>query len=494
MKLYNSLSKKIEDFEPIRPPKVGLYTCGMTVYDFAHIGHGRKYVGDDILRRTLKRFGYDVTHVQNVTDVGHMSSDADEGEDKMEKGAKKYGKTVWELAGFYTDNFYASMDMLNVLKPTVICKATDHIPEQIALVSRLVEKGLAYDTPEAVYFDVTKFPGYASLFGRQKLEEKKAAVREAVKEGEHKLHPADFALWFKRTGRFANHDMHWESPWGDGFPGWHIECSAMSMKYLGDTIDIHTGGIDHIPVHHPNEIAQSEGATGKPFVRVWVHYNFLRVSGKKMSKSLENFFTIEDVIKKGFDPLSLRYFYLTSHYRSELNFTWESLQSAQNALNELRAQVSILKTQMAKRNTLSEEKMEKIDTYRQKFDDALANDMNTPQALAAVWEMLKSNISSQDKYDLLLDFDEVLGLKLNEVSAEADEFKVQTINLPLSHVSLATTMPLNQGTINQIDMREHMRQEKKYGEADILRKDIESKENIVIENTPQGIFVKKKTA
>lgn len=415
MKLYNSLTKQTEVFEPLHPPKVGLYTCGMTVYDFAHIGHGRKYVGDDILRRTLTRFGFSVSHVQNVTDVGHLASDGDEGEDKMEKGAKKYGKTVWEVAKFYEDHFFTTMDSLNVLRPTVSCRATDHIPEQIALITTLEKKGLAYDTPEAVYFDVTKFAGYAELFGRQKLEDKKAGVRAAVVEGEHKKHAADFALWFKRVGRFTDHAMHWESPWGDGFPGWHIECSAMSMKYLGDEIDIHTGGIDHIPVHHPNEIAQSEGATGKQFVKYWVHYNFLRVDGKKMSKSLGNFYTVEDVIGWGIDPLALRYFYLTAQYRSELNFTRESLEAAASALKELKKQVAVIHVSAASRTTLSGEKLDKVDGFRSRFDEALANDMNTPQALAVVWEMIKSNISSQDKYDLLLDFDDVLGLKLSDV-------------------------------------------------------------------------------
>lgn len=467
MKLYNSLTKQIEAFEPLHPSNVGLYTCGMTVYDFAHIGHGRKYVGDDVLRRTLERFGYAVTHVQNVTDVGHLSSDADEGEDKMEKGAKKYGKTVWEVAQFYTDHFYSSMDALNILRPTVICRATEHISEQIALITALFEKGFAYDTPEAVYFDVTKFAGYETLFGRQKLEEKKAAVREAVVEGEHKKHAPDFALWFKRIGRFADHAMHWDSPWGDGFPGWHIECSAMSMKYLGDQIDIHTGGIDHIPVHHPNEIAQSEGATGKPFVKYWVHYNFLRVDGKKMSKSLGNFYTVEDIIGWGIDPLALRYFYLTAQYRSELNFTRASLEAAASAHKELNKQAVALRVQANGRNTLSREKLDKVDGYRKRFDDALANDMNTPQALAVVWEMIKSNIPGQDKYDLLLDFDEVLGLKLAEA---------QTAEVPADP--------------EMGKMLDALRAAKKYDEADALRRDLIA-QGYTVETTPSGTAVKK---
>ncbi|OGG24647.1 cysteine--tRNA ligase [Candidatus Gottesmanbacteria bacterium RIFCSPLOWO2_01_FULL_43_11b] len=461
MKLYNSLSKKVEEFVPINPPNVGLYTCGMTVYDYAHIGHGRKYVGDDILRRVLTRFGYKVKHVQNVTDVGHLVSDADEGEDKLEKGAAKTGKTVWEVAEFFTKHFYDSMDKLDVLRPDIICKATDNIKEQVALVSKLVKKGFAYDTPEAVYFDISKFPNYGKLFG-QKLEEKKTAAREEVKTGEFKKNPADFALWFKRTGRFADHTMHWESPWGDGFPGWHIECSAMSMKYLGDTFDIHTGGIDHIPVHHPNEIAQSEGATGKPFVKYWVHHAFLTVDGKKMSKSLGNFHTIEDVEKKGFDPLALRYFYFTAHYRSSQNFTWEALGAAQKALGELRGHVD-------GRAALSQEKLEKVDAYQKKFDEALANDLNMPQALAVVWEVAKSNIPSQDKHDLLLDFDEVLGLDLSR--------KTQVKKIPDEIMKL-------------VQKREDLRKENKFNEADDMRKIIEGK-GYRVEDTEEGPLTSK---
>ena len=454
MKIYNTLSRTVEDFQPIHPPKVGMYTCGMTVYDYAHIGHGRKYVNDDILRRTLTRFGYEVTHVQNVTDVGHLVSDADTGEDKLEKGAKKRGSTVWEVADYFTKHFYDSMDKLNILRPSVICKATEHIPEQILLVTKLMEKGFAYDTPEAVYFDVGKFPAYDKLFGNQALHEKKTAVRDEVNRGEHKRNPEDFALWFKRVGRFADHVMHWPSPWGDGFPGWHIECSALSMKYLGESFDIHTGGIDHISVHHPNEIAQSEAATGKPFVKYWVHCEFLMVDGKKMSKSLGNFYTVEDVAAKGFDPMALRYFYLTAHYRKPLNFTWEALTAAQNALRQLRGH-------SPGRSTLSGEKIEKIDAYREKFDSAIANDLNTPQALAVVWEVVKSNIPPQDKYDLLTDFDEVLGLQLG-----------RTEEIPADIQALATK-------------RDQLRKEQKFADADTIRKDIESK-GFVVEDTPQG--------
>lgn len=466
VKLHNTLTKKIEEFTPLSPPKVGLYTCGMTVYDYAHIGHGRKYVGDDVLRRVLTRFGYHVTHVQNVTDVGHLSSDADGGEDKMEKGAVKAGKTVWEVAESFTKHFYDSMDKLNVLRPTIICKATEHIPDQIALIKKLFERGYAYDTPEAVYFDVTKFVNYGKLFG-QSLDEKKTAVRDEVKTGEHKKHPADFALWFKRVGRFADHVMHWVSPWGDGFPGWHIECSAMSMKYLGDTIDIHTGGIEHTAVHHPNEIAQSEGATGKPFVRYWVHHGHLMVDGTKMSKSLGNVYKVEDVEAKGFHPLALRYFYFSAGYRKPLNFTWESLASSQKALDELYAEVVRLKSQRRERTMLSAEKLAKVDGLRAKFDEALANDLNTPQAIAVVWETIKSNIPPGDKYDLLVNFDDVLGLGLAEARVKENNTDIPTAIQTL------------------LAKREELRKQGKFNEADDVRKEIEM-QGFVVKDTSSG--------
>jgi cysteinyl-tRNA synthetase len=470
MRLYNTLSRSIEEFKPINPPNVGMYTCGMTVYDFAHIGHGRKYVGDDILRRTLTYLGFNVTHVQNVTDVGHLVSDEDEGEDKLEKGAKKTGKTVWEVAEYYLDDFEKSMDMLNILHPTVLCRATDHIPEQIAIINTLMDKGFAYDTPEAVYYDVAKFPKYGAFFG-QTLEDKKTAVREEVQTGEHKKHATDFVLWFKRQGRFADHAMHWESPWGEGFPGWHIECSAMSMKYLGETIDIHTGGIDHIPVHHPNEIAQSEAATGKQFVHYWVHYNHLMVDGQKMSKSLGNFYRVQDIIEKGYDPLSLRYFYLTAQYRKQMNFTWQALDAAANSLTELKNQMVKLSAAKEERSQLSPEKLTKIDAYRTEFVEAMENDMNTPQALAVVWEVIKSNIPSEDKRDLLLDFDSVLGL-----------------NLAKKPESISASIP--QEISDLIAKRDTARKVKDFASSDTLREEIE-KRNYKVKDTAEGTVVEK---
>lgn len=413
MRLYNSLTREVEEFKPLKVGKVGMYTCGPTVYDYDHIGHGRKYVYDDVLRRLLTYSGYEVVHVQNITDVGHLVSDADEGEDKLEKGARRAKKTVWEVAKFFEEAHFVSMDKLNVLRPTVSCRATEHMSEQIALVQRLVEKGFAYETPEAVYFEVAKFPRYERLFGRQALEEKQVAVRGEVQVGEHKKQPADFALWFKRTGRFAEHVMHWASLWGEGFPGWHVECSAMSMKYLGETFDIHTGGEDHLAVHHPNEVAQSEAATGKPLAKYWVHYSFLTVDGAKMSKSLGNYYRVEDVMEKGFSPLALRYLYLTAHYRSPLNFTWSGLAAAQSAYDKLVEFVRRVRGgKEGARVELSKEKLKKLEGYRKRFDEAVGDEMGISGGLAVMWEMLKSNIPDYDKLDQLLDWDEVLGLDL----------------------------------------------------------------------------------
>jgi len=422
MKIFNSLSREVEEFVPVHaakkgPTPVGMYTCGPTVYDFAHIGHGRKYVYDDVLRRVLAFNGYEVTHVQNVTDVGHLSSDSDEGEDKLEKGARKAGKTVWEVADFFTRDFYASMDALNILRPTIVCKATDHIPEQISLVEALLAKGFAYDTPEAIYFDVSKFPRYDGLFG-QKLTEKRAGVREEVHTDEHKKNSADFALWFRTVGRFADHAMKWNSPWGEGFPGWHIECSAMAMKYLGESFDFHTGGEDHMPVHHPNEIAQSEAVTGKPFAKYWIHHAFLSVDGQKMSKSLGNTYKVGDVVEKGFSPLALRYLYLTAHYRTPMNFTWSALASAQSAYEKLVGFVTDVKAkgETGSRVELSAEKLKKLEGFRQRFAESINNDMGLPQAVAVLWELIKSNVPDYDKLDQLLEWDTVLGLKLAEGS------------------------------------------------------------------------------
>lgn len=422
MKIYNTLTRNLETLEPLNSGAVSLYVCGPTVYDFTHLGHMRTYTNNDVLKRALIYLGYKVKHVMNVTDVGHLSGDDDFGEDKMEKGARKYGKTVWDVAKFYTDFFFRTTDALNILRPDITCKATEHIPDMIQLINRLQKNGFVYETKEALYFDVMKFKNYGKLSG-QKLEEKIQAVREEVNVDSEKKHPADFSLWFKRVGRFANHTIYWASPWGDGFPGWHIECSAMSMKYLGEQIDIHAGGIDHVPVHHENEIAQSEAATGKQFVKYWFHNNFLEVDSQKMSKSLGNFYTIEDIEKNQIDPISLRLLFLQSHYRQPLNFTWTSARGSLEAFNRLREISLNLKPQ----KNLTGVKSPKALGFQKQFIDAISQDLQTPQAVAIMWDMIKSDIENDEKYFLLMDFDKVFGLNLANVTEEKIDANIITL-------------------------------------------------------------------
>jgi len=382
----------------------------------------------------------------NITDVGHLVSDNDGGEDKIEKGAKEQGKTAWELARFFEDYFWKSLKEVGVLMPDVAPRATEHIKEQIKLIEKLEKRGFTYKTQQAVYFDVGKFPNYTKLTG-QKLEDKKIGAREETVVDKDKKNPYDFALWFFATGRFKNHTMRWPSPWGEGFPGWHLECSAMSMKYLGDTFDIHTGGIDHLTVHHPNEIAQSEAATGKQFVRFWIHHDFLLVDGEKMSKSKKNFYTIEDIKTRKLNPLAFRYFCLNSHYRSKLNFTWQGLEAAQNALNNLYEDYRNIFSDTTKKKLVG-----KGGTYRRQFIDAINDDLNPPQALAIMWEAIKDeSLLANDKKQLLLDFDKVFGLGLS---------KIKRLEIPAEIKKLAA-------------QREKLRREKKWQEADEIRKKIE---------------------
>ncbi len=402
----------------------------------------------------------------NITDVGHLTGDDDTGVDKLEKGAKKTGKTVWDLAKFYTEFFFKTTDALNILRPDIIAKATDHIPEMVQLIKKLQEKDFIYETKEAVYFNTAKFKDYGKLSG-QKLTDKKIKARADVYLDPEKKNATDFALWFKRVGRFAAHTMHWNSPWGDGFPGWHIECSAMSMKYLGETIDIHAGGVDHIAVHHENEIAQSEGATGKPFVRFWFHNNFLTIAGQKMSKSLGNFFTIEDLNKHRIEPLALRYLFLQSHYRQVLNFTWDSAKAAEEGYNKLKAYVRTLQKQ-TQRTTLSAEKLKKLEDLRQRFIAAISNDLQTTDAVAITWELVKSSIPSGDKLDLLFEFDQVLGLKLNEVREEKIPEEIAILK----------------------KQRDEARKQKNFKKSDEIRKEIETK-GFVLDDTETETVIKK---
>jgi cysteinyl-tRNA synthetase len=473
-KLFNTLSRSVEDFTPLNPPKVGLYACGPTVYDYTHIGHLRKYTGDDVLIRTLKANGFEVKHVMNITDVGHLTSDEDEGDDKLEKGAKERNESVWEVAEYFTDYFFNATSQLNISLPDVTSKATDHIGEQIKLIEKLEKNGFTYTTDQAVYFDTSRLEDYGKLTG-QKLEEKNVGVRDEVVVDTQKKNPQDFALWFFTVGHFQDHVMRWPSPWGEGFPGWHIECSAMGMEYLGDSLDIHTGGIDHIPVHHTNEIAQSEAATGKPFVKYWVHHNFLQIDGGKMSKSLRNFYTIEDIKDKGFDALALRYLFLTAHYRDSLNFTWESLQSAQNALGNLRERAGVyeLGVKGGKNNPSTPQHLnsltDKSDFFYQKFLDALNNDLNTSQALAVMWDMVKSGLPDAEKGVTLLKMDEVLGLGLGEYVGKKIEVPEEVKKL--------------------LEKRENARSQKDFPRSDQLRDEIK-KLGYEVLDTPEGQKIK----
>lgn len=443
MKIYNTLTRKIEDFKPLTPPRVTMYSCGPTVYDYQHIGHMRRYVGDDILIRILKMNGYEVKHSMNITDVGHLVSDSDEGEDKMEKGARKFGKSVWDIAKMFEQQFKDSCQALNIDLPKDLMHATAYIKEQISLIETLEKKGFTYKIADGIYFDSSKLKDYGKLTG-QKADELKAGARVEMVEG--KKHPTDFALW-KFSPQGEKRQMEWKSPWampagrqGVGFPGWHIECSAMAMSALGETIDIHTGGIDHIAIHHTNEIAQSEASSGKQFVRYWVHHNFLQVEGQKMSKSLGNFYTVQDVIAKGFDPMALRYLYLQTHYRQEMNFTWESLKAAQTALDKLKQDC----------HSQRSEESHPLDIYKAKFMDALNDDMNTPKALAVVWELMKSGEKPADQFATIKLFDEVLGLEL---------FTQKEIKIPANVMEL-------------VEKRKQYRAEKHYAKSDELRDEI----------------------
>lgn len=403
MQLYNTLTRQKSAFEPKDTSNVRLYCCGPTVYHYAHIGNLRTYIFEDILRRVLEFNGYTVNHVMNITDVGHLTSDADEGEDKMTKGAAREKMTVWEIAEKYTQAFLQDMDRLNLLKPTKKPKATDHVQEMIEQVQQLEKNGLTYIGENGnVYYDTSKFEDYGKLAQLDK-QDLKAGAR--IEVDRCKKNPHDFVLWFV-SSKHGDQDMQWDSPWGRGFPGWHMECSAMAMKYLGDELDIHCGGIDHVSVHHTNEIAQAEGATGKsPWVKVWMHGEFLVMKENKMSKSKGNFLTIRTLIENGYNALDYRYFCLQTHYRKQLTFSWDALDAARTALRRLKEKVQ----------SLGEEEGKADATYMQKFNEAVNDDLNSCEGLSLLWRLMDdTTVDNVDKLSTIVEFDKVLGLKLRE--------------------------------------------------------------------------------
>lgn len=458
LKLFNSLSRQLEEFQSLKPKEVGFYICGPTVYNNAHIGNLRTMILGDLIRRTLEYNGLKVNEVMNITDVGHLTSDGDTGEDKMEKNAKTKAD-VLAIAQKYTDSFVNDLKALNIEMPTKMPKASEHVAEQIEMIKTLIEKGVAYESDEAVYFDVSKFPEYNQLVG-QSLDDMKLGARQEVVKDPKKKNPYDFVLWFKTVGRYANHILRWGSPWGEGFPGWHIECSAMSRKYLGETFDIHAAGIDLKFPHNTNEIAQSESTTGQKFANYWVHGEHLLINDGRMGKSEGNFIGLQTLVDKGFNPLAFRYLVLTSHYRSKLNFTFESLQAAQNALNNLYQEISTF-----------DPAKESAKNFDEQFEQAINNDLDMPQAVAILHDLLKSEEPSSVKLASLIKFDEVLGLRIKEVWSAAK-------------VVPETVRKL-------VDERESARKAKDFVRSDELRVAIESN-GYILEDTVDGFKIKKK--
>lgn len=462
MKLYNTLTRQKEEFNPMNEGMVSIYSCGPTVYQYAHIGNLRTYVFMDILRRVLKYNGFELKHVMNITDVGHLVTDADEGEDKMLKTARETQKSPWEIAEYFTGIFLNDIAALNIGKPEYIPKATDHINEMLAFVVELVEKGYGYETSDGIYFDIMKFEGYGKLSGLD-LEGQIAGARVDVNE--EKRHPADFALWKKAS---KEHIMQWPSPWGMGYPGWHIECSAMSRKYLGDVFDIHTGGVDHIPVHHENEIAQSEALLGKPAVHYWLHGEFLLVDNGKMSKSLGNTYTVSDLKKNGLNPLAYRYMCLNANYRSKLNFTWDGMKAAQVSLDRL------LEGVLAHKNAGEQVKVDVglIAAYEKDFEEAINDDLNIPRALGVTWNVARNATKSNALYNLLIKMDDILGLDF----ANAAEKPV-------------TEAPDLEPEIEElVNQRQQARKDKNWKLADEIRGKL-NEMGIQLEDTPQGVKV-----
>ncbi|OPZ20869.1 MAG: Cysteine--tRNA ligase [candidate division BRC1 bacterium ADurb.BinA364] len=458
---YNTLTRKIEPFEPLASGKAGMYCCGPTVYNFAHIGNLRTYVFEDILRRTLEMAGYKVKHVMNITDVGHLTGDDDEGEDKMLVAMRREGKSAREIADFYAEAFLGDCAKLNIRRPHVICRATEHIGDMIDWIRRLEESGLAYAADGNVYFSIDGFPAYGRLAG-QNLEDLQAGARIAVDSA--KRNPLDFALWFTNS-KFENQEMTWESPWGRGYPGWHIECSAMSVKYLGEQFDIHCGGVEHIPVHHTNEIAQTEAATGRsPWVRYWIHAEWLMWGKEKMSKSLGNYAILATLEEKGYDPLAFRYLCLGASYRQKLGFTYEALDAAATALERLRRAVAALRE--AGRPSLIAADHPRLA----EFQEALCDDLNVSRALSVVWAVLKSEAPEAEQLGLLYEFDKVLGLGLKDYAPKQETAPGEVLAL--------------------VSRRADARRARDFAEADRLRDAIQAL-GWAVKDTPEGAEVSR---
>jgi len=480
LKFWNTMGRELQRFEPIQHGKVGMYCCGPTVYDYAHVGNLRTYLFEDILRRTLEYFGFAVRHVMNVTDVGHLTGDTDEGEDKMLKGAREKGKTVWEIAEFYTKAFFRDFELLRCASPTVICRATEHIQDMIDLIARIEAKGFTYIAGGNVYFDISRFPGYGklALLDQQEL---KAGARITVDEG--KKNPADFALWFTRS-KFEHQAMLWDSPWGKGYPGWHIECSAMSMKYLGEHFDIHCGGADHPPVHHTNEIAQSEAATGARWVNYWLHGEWLLMEKEKMAKSAGNFTTLTTLTDRGYHPLDYRYFCLGAHYRTQLAFSWESLEAARAGRQGVLEKIRLLQANAAGGSAQNPppaaqnpppaaqnpppaaQPSGKAAEYVSDFEDHAADDLNMPRCLADLWTLLRdSSVPAAEKLGAAFRMDRIFGLGLSETREQEIALDAETRML--------------------VERRETARRQRDFKTADEIRALLLAK-GIEVQDSPKG--------
>jgi len=448
---YNTLTGKKEKFIPINKNEVKMYSCGPTVYSYAHIGNFRTYIFVDSLRRTLEYNGYKMKHVMNITDVGHLTSDADTGEDKMEKAAKKEGKDPYEIAKFYANAFMKDMGKLHIEKPEIITKATDNIPQMIEMVKEIIKNGYGYETSKGIYFDVSKLDKYPVL-SNNSVEGQQAGAR--VEVDKEKRNPFDFALWIKAP---ENHIMKWDSPWGKSYPGWHIECSAMGRRFLGENFDIHTGGVDHIPVHHENEIAQCKGAFGHNPANFWMHCEFLLVDGGKMSKSLGNIYTISELKEKGIEPLAYKLFCFSSHYRNKLNFTFEGVKASNIALNRIR------KGYLAHLNGNDSIEEKEIEEYENRFHSAINDDLNIPLAIGVLWDVIRNEKKSKELADLILRFDKVFGLDL----ANSEKY-LQELNENEEDISV-----IPEQVLQFANERKIARENKDFQKADLLRKKIE---------------------